>query len=280
MSAVPLRRNREFMLLWTGEALSGLGSQVSLVAYPLLVLATTGSPAKAGVVGFARTLPIAALALPAGVLADRVDRKRLMVACDAVRALALAVLAAAILTGAVPYALIVLVALVDGTGFVVTYVSERGALRRLVAPDQLAEAVARNESRTFAAMLAGPPLGGVLFGLGRAVPFLADAVSYAAAAAGKLLIRTDFQGARAAATPSGAAEGLVLRRLARPARRRLPAPERRSDHDRARPHRLGARPRGRGHRGARVPASAHARPGARRHVRLNVKLLLYGGAQP
>jgi predicted MFS family arabinose efflux permease len=208
MSPVPLRRNREFLLLWSGEALSGLGSQVSLVAYPLLVLATTGSPAKAGVVGFARTLPIAALALPAGVLADRVDRKRLMVACDAVRALALAVLAAAVLAGSVPYGLIVLVASVDGTGFVVTYVSERGALRRLVAPEQLGEAVARNESRTFAAMLAGPPLGGVLFGLGRAVPFLVDAVSYAAAAAGKLLIRTDFQGARAAETPSGAAEGL------------------------------------------------------------------------
>jgi hypothetical protein len=57
-------------------------------------------------------------------------------------------------------------------------------------------------------MLAGPPIGGVLFGLGRAVPFVADAISYAAAAAGKLLIRSDFQEARVAATPTGAAEGL------------------------------------------------------------------------
>jgi predicted MFS family arabinose efflux permease len=208
MTAVPLRRNREFLLLWSGEALSALGSQVSLVAYPLLVLATTGSPAKAGLVGFARTLPIAVLALPAGALADRVDRKRLMVTCDALRALALASIPAAILAGGVPYALVVLVALVDGTGFVVSYVSERGALRQLVPPEQLGEAVARNESRTFAAMLAGPPLGGVLFGLGRAIPFVVDAVSYAAAAAGKLLIRSDFQGAAVQETPSGAAEGL------------------------------------------------------------------------
>jgi predicted MFS family arabinose efflux permease len=108
----------------------------------------------------------------------------------------------------VPYGLVVLVAVVDGTGFVITYVSERGAVRRLVPPEQLGEAVARNESRMFAAMLAGPPLGGVLFGLGRAVPFLADAVSYAASAVAKLLIRTDFQDVREPATPFGAAEGL------------------------------------------------------------------------
>ena len=81
-----------------------------------------------------------------------------------------------------PYALIVLVALIDGAGFVVTYVAERGAVRRLVPSDQLGEAVARNESRTFGAMLAGPPLGGLLFGIGRVVPFLVDACSYAASA--------------------------------------------------------------------------------------------------
>jgi MFS family permease len=188
--------------------MSALGSQISLVAFPLLVLAVTGSPAKAGVAGFARNLPVALLALPAGVLADSMNRKYLMVACDGVRAVALASIPIAIATGGVPYALIVLVALVDGTGFVFTYVTERGAMRQLVAPDQLGEAVARNESRTFAAMLAGPPLGGLLFGLGHAVPFLADAISYAASTTSKLLIRSDFQEARPARTLGGAKEGL------------------------------------------------------------------------
>jgi MFS family permease len=208
VGAVPLRRNREFALLWGGEAVSALGSQLSLVAYPLLVLAATGSPAKAGVVGFARSLPIAVLALPAGMLADRLDRRRLMVGCDAVRALALASLPVALLAGSVPFALITLVALVDGTGFVATYVTERGAVRRLVPPEQLGEAVARNESRSFAAMLAGPPLGGVLFGLGRTVPFAVDAVSYALSAASKLAIRVDFQGPRGERPAGGAGEGL------------------------------------------------------------------------
>jgi MFS family permease len=208
MASVPLRRNRAFLLLWSGQAVSALGSQVSLVAYPLLVLAVTGSPSEAGIVGFARNVPIAALALPAGVLADRVNRKRMMVACDGVCALALGSIPIAMAAGRVPFALMVLVALIDGTGFVVNYVTERGALRQLVPPDLLGEAVARNESRTFGAMLAGPPLGGLLFQLGRALPFLADAISYAASTVTKLLIAADFQEVRAERTVGGAREGL------------------------------------------------------------------------
>lgn len=196
------------MLLWGGQTLSELGSQISLVAYPLLVLALTGSPAKAGVVGFAKTLPIAALALPAGVLADRMNRKHLMVACDGVRALALASIPIALASGALPYALIVAVAFIDGSGFVVSYVAERGALAQLVAQEQLGEAVARNESRSFAAMLAGPPLGGLLFGIARAVPFLTDAISYAASTTSMLLIRTEFQETRVEAQRGGLTDGL------------------------------------------------------------------------
>jgi predicted MFS family arabinose efflux permease len=114
----------------------------------------------------------------------------------------------AIVVGSVPYALIVLVAVIDGSGFVFTYVTERGAMRQLVAPEQLGEAVARNESREFGAMLAGPPLGGLLFAIGHAVPFLADSVSYAASMASKLLIKSEFQEARVDATPGRAREGL------------------------------------------------------------------------
>lgn len=203
-----LGRNREFMLLWSGQALSGLGSQISLVAYPLLVLALTGSPAKAGVVGFAKTVPVVLFALPAGVLADKLDRKLLMVSCDGLRAVALASIPAALAAGTVPYPLIVAVAFIDGAGFTVAYVAERGALRQLVSPEQLGEAVARNESRFFGAMLVGPPLGGLLFGLGRAIPFLTDAISYTASTVSMLLIKSDFQEARVDSDPAGVREGL------------------------------------------------------------------------
>ena len=92
MNAVPLRRNRDFVLLQTGQLLSNIGTRLTSIAYPLLVLSLTGSAAKAGFVLFARTLPQALLALPAGVVADRWNRKWIMVGADAVRVVAVSVL--------------------------------------------------------------------------------------------------------------------------------------------------------------------------------------------
>jgi MFS family permease len=181
------------MLIWAGQGLSELGSQVSTVAYPLLVLALTHSPARAGVVGLAATLPLPLLALPAGMLADRFDRKRLMLACDAVRAAALAALTIAVFSGHVAYGVVAAVAFIDGALMTIAFVTERGVLRRLVAPEQLAAAVARNESVFYAGSIVGPPLGGLLFAIARALPFLADAVSYAFSATATLLTRAKFQ---------------------------------------------------------------------------------------
>src|SRR5579864_1634838 len=196
------------MLLWTGQALSSLGSQISLVAYPLLVLAVTHSPAKAGIVGFAQELPIGLLALPAGALVDRVDRKRLLVATDVVTALMLLAIPVCLLAGHLPYGVIILVAAVDGGGFALTYIAERGVVAQLVPAGQLGEAVARNESRIFGAMLGGPPLGGLLFGIGRAIPFVADAISYAASTITKLMIGTRFQAEREPESPWAPLEGV------------------------------------------------------------------------
>ncbi len=75
MSAIPLRRNRDFILLWSGQVVSTLGSEVSGLAFPLLVLSLTGSPARAGIVGFARGLPYLLVYLPAGAPVDRWNRK-------------------------------------------------------------------------------------------------------------------------------------------------------------------------------------------------------------
>src|SRR5207237_4897386 len=112
---VPLRRNRDFVLLEAGRLLSSLGTQSTTIAYPLLVLAVTHSPAKAGVVSFARLLPSAGLGLLAGVAADRWNRKWLMIAADLVRALSVATLAAIVLAGGRPWWFIAPVACVEGT---------------------------------------------------------------------------------------------------------------------------------------------------------------------
>ncbi len=192
MTGVPLRRNRDFLLLQAGQLLSEAGTESTSIAYPLLVLAVTQSPAKAGVVSFARTLPMALFALPAGVAADRWNRKLLMIAADGVRALAIGGLATIVL-GRVAFWAIPLVAFVEGSGAALFSAAQPGALRAVVPARQLPAAVSTQTGRQAAVGLAGPPLGGALFGLARALPFAVDAASYAFSTVSLLAMRTPFQ---------------------------------------------------------------------------------------
>ena len=113
---VPLRRNRDFMLLQTGQLLSAGGTQITSIAYPLLVLSVTGSAAKAGFVAFARLVAMVLFALPAGLAADRWSRKALMIAADVVRLLAVGALAVAILSDSIVFGAIAVVAFIEGAG--------------------------------------------------------------------------------------------------------------------------------------------------------------------
>ena len=192
----PLRRNRDFVLLQTGMLLSATGSNVSRIAYPLLVLAVTGSAAKAGLVGTAEIVPLAALGLAAGVVADRVDRRRIMVVSDVVGALALGGLGAAVLVDHVRFWQVVAVAFVDGTAGVFYNAGQSGAFRAVVPREQLPLAASVAMGRASTVRLASPPLGGALFGLAQAVPFLADALSYGFSTLALLLMRTPFQETR------------------------------------------------------------------------------------
>ena len=159
----------------------------------------THSPAKAGIAEFASALPILVLTLPAGALVDRWDRKRLLIVCDTIRTVAYASLAAAIATGHVWFAHILAVVAIDGCGFVFFTVAERSAVKYVVHDVQLPDAIARNQARQYAALLGGQPLGGVLYSLGRAVPFVFDAVSYAVSVVSLGLLRARLQGERTVA---------------------------------------------------------------------------------
>jgi MFS family permease len=194
---VPLRRNGGFQRLWIGQLLSDTGSEIGLIAYPLLILALTGSPVLAGAVGTARELAVIGLRLPAGALADRFDRRRTMIACDTVRAALMAVLGILVAVNAASWPLILVFSLVEGGLAGLFDPAAAAALPAIVAEEQLAEAWAATEGRTWGAALAGPALGGLLFGLGRAVPFLADAVSYAASFGTVSAIRGRFRPERA-----------------------------------------------------------------------------------
>jgi MFS family permease len=209
----PLRKNRDFTLLWSGLVVSTLGSRVTSIAYPLLVLATTGSPGKAGLAGFLATLPYLVVQLPAGAYVDRWNRRRVMIVCDAGRLVGAASVAAALVSGHLTFGQLLVVAFVEGTLFVFFNLAEQGAVRSVVPPEQLPAALAQNEARNRGATMAGAPLGGFLFGLGRAVPFLFDAATYVVSLACLLLIRAEFQEEREPAPPRRFAadvrEGLV-----------------------------------------------------------------------
>jgi MFS family permease len=198
VSAAPLHRNRDFLLFQTGLLLSSGGSQMTAIAYPLLVLTLTGSAAKAGIVAFVRLFAMAVFALPAGLAADHWSRRRLMIAAHGVRAVAIGTLAVLVASDELVYWAIPLVAFVEGAGAAVFSSAQSGAFRAVVPTPQLPAAVAVATGREAAIGAASPALGGVLFGIARALPFLVHAVLYLFSAIALLAMRTPFQQEREA----------------------------------------------------------------------------------
>jgi hypothetical protein len=203
-----LWRNREFNLLWVSQSFSDVGNAISTLAVPLLVLALTASPVQAGLVGTISLVATVVCRLPAGVLVDRADRRRIMLSCDAVRLVAYLALGVAIWREQATLALVVTVVVIGAAANAFFGTAEHSSLRTIVRAGQLPAAIARNEARSYATSLAGPPLGGLLFGLGRALPFFGDAVTFLASFAGIWLIRRPLQGAREA-EPGGHAAALA-----------------------------------------------------------------------
>jgi predicted MFS family arabinose efflux permease len=126
-----------------------------------------------------------------------------MLACEGARALALGSVGVGLLAGFVSFEQLVAVALVDGIGFTVFEVAQRAALRQLVPVAELAHAAALNQGREYGALLVGTPLGGALYGLSRAIPFLVDGFSYAVSFASLLLIRRPLNDLRATEADAG-----------------------------------------------------------------------------
>lgn len=195
-SVSSLWRNRDYLLLWSGEIVSELGTQVSQLAFPLLILTLTGSPAQAGLAGALRALPYLVFSLPAGALIDRWNRKLVMIVCDTGRALSLASIGVALALGHLTIVQIYLVSTIEGTLFVFFNLAEVACLPRVVPTQQLPEATAQNQITSSVSFLLGPPLGGILYGVSQLLPFLADALSYTVSVLSLLFIQTSFQESR------------------------------------------------------------------------------------
>lgn len=196
-----LWRNRDFLALWGGQIVSSLGSRTSATALPLLVLAVTRSPADAGIVGAAAAVPFL-ISLPSGAFVDRWNRRRILLVSEGTAGLALAGIPVALWLHALTVFQLAVTAFVQGCCAVFFNLAEHAALPRIVPASQLGAAVAQNEAKARGASLLGPPLGGLLFGIARTLPFVADAVTYLISTVGLLFIRGDLQGERGGAKQS------------------------------------------------------------------------------
>ena len=177
----PYRASRDLRLLVLGNFVSGMGTQATLVALPFQVYVQTRSPLLTGLLGAAEIVPLVALALVGGALADRFDRRRLLLADQvALVAIAGALWLAAVLGHPPVGALYVLAGLLAGFG-AIQNVTRSAIIPNVVAPEHIRSALAVNFGLYQLTMVLGPGLGGLLISAGGVqAAYLVDAVSCAA----------------------------------------------------------------------------------------------------
>jgi MFS family permease len=176
--------HRDFVRLWSAESVSRFGSQVSLLALPLIAIAVLRtSTFQVGLLSTMEFLPFVLVGLPAGVWVDRLRRRPVLIAADLGRALALASVPLAHLLGVLSMAQLYAVAFVTGVLTVFFDVAYQSYLPRLVRPDQLVEGNAKLEISSSGASIAGPGLAGLLIQAFTApLAVLVDAISFVASA--------------------------------------------------------------------------------------------------
>lgn len=189
-----LLSNSAYMLLMSGKTTQIIGAGLASFAVPLIAFALTRSVIAAGLVAAVGEVGNLIATLPAGVIADRVDRRRLLVICSILGAIAWASLVVAealsMLTvwhlGAVVFVSALLGAFYNP--------AESAGIRQVVETEHLGSAMAAMEGRSAVATLISGPVGGILYGFGRAWPMLASAVGYAVAGICAALVRKPLNG--------------------------------------------------------------------------------------
>jgi MFS family permease len=174
-----LWRHRDFMLLWSGQTVSEIGSAVTQLALPLTaVVALRASTFEVGLLTSASTAAFALIALPAGAIVDRRTKRGIMLACDAARTLIIGSVPLAWALGILTLWQLYVVALTAGVATVFFDVSYQSYLPVLLRQEHLMEGNGRLGATQAFAQFAGPGLGGGLVGVvGAAGAMTADAVS-------------------------------------------------------------------------------------------------------
>ncbi len=181
--------------LWSAAAISTLGDGVFLTALPLLAATLSRDPLRVSLVAFASWLPWLLFGLLSGALVDRWDRRRMMWTVDACRFVVVGALGVAVLAGWASIPLLVAIGFLLGTGQTLFDNAAQSLIPALISRDT--QRLERANSQLYGAQtvgqnFAGPPVGGALFALAASVPFLADAVSFAASSTLIATIRGSF----------------------------------------------------------------------------------------
>lgn len=186
-----LLRHRDFRLLWGGETVSGVGTQVSMIAIPLVAVVTLHATTfEVGLLTAAETLAFLVVGLPAGAWVDRLHRRPVMITADIARALALASIPAAAALGRLTIVQLYLVVLVNGVLTVFFDVAYQSYLPSLVGREHLVDGNAKLGASQSASQVVGPSLGGGLVqAAGGPYAVLADAASFLVSAVAVSAIR-------------------------------------------------------------------------------------------
>jgi MFS family permease len=186
----PLRASRDLRLLVLGNVVSGLGTQAALVALPYQIYIQTGSAFLTGLLGAVELVPLVAMALLGGAVADRRDRRKILLLDQIALVVTAAALAALAFGGSPPIPLLYLLGgLTAGFG-AVQNVTRSAIVPNLVEPERLRSALALNFGLMQVTMVVGPAIGGVLIGaFGVGAAYTVDAVSCLAMVAAAAAMR-------------------------------------------------------------------------------------------
>jgi MFS family permease len=157
-----LRDSRDYRLLVLGGLVSGVGTQVTLVALPFQVYVLTRSSFLVGLIGLVELVPLVVVALLGGTLADRMDRRRLLLASQVVQAGTSACLVLGAVAGSPPVALLYLIAAVASGASAVDRPTRAAMVPALVGPERLRSAISFNYGLVQVAMVVGPAIGGIV----------------------------------------------------------------------------------------------------------------------
>ncbi|MGP4002442.1 MFS transporter [Streptomyces sp. 8N706] len=200
---------RGFSLLWVSAAFGEFAYSTSLIVLPLIVLALTGSPSQAGITGFVDAAAMLLAGLPAGAVADRYDRRTVMLWCQAALVAVFGALALLLWADAVSLPALVVLALVNGAATALTTAAGEAMIPSLVSEERLSDAVAMSAARTYAGQLAGTSAGGFLLAVKNTFPFVVGCLAHLAGLVLLLFLKRRSPVGGAADRPETSGRGLM-----------------------------------------------------------------------